>query len=298
MKIVFLPLFVLCTFFFNTWNILNAQAQLCNETKFIVTESESCDLDQNSEDYMSKFFKLIENNISYPPSALAYDVECDIIVQFSIENNGEINNIQFWRKGYPLFDYQVYKALKSLNHQDLINLKRQGLEDYLVLDFIFSVDSSEINKNGKVGIYIPIAIVDQDKEAEAFLGFCSQPIINEFPGYDEIEDNSVLQYLHTRAEFIGGIQALKKWLIDNISYPVEAAIEKLEGTVIVKFVVLEDGGIGEISVIQGIDPLLDSEAIDIVKRMPKWIPATYCGTNVKDYFTLPISFKLTSNEVK
>jgi hypothetical protein len=46
------------------------------------------------------------------------------------------------------------------------------------------------------------------------------------------------------------------------------------------------------------DPLLDEEAVRVVKAMPKWTPGKHKGKTVNVRFFLPIVFKLQQNKEK
>ena len=65
------------------------------------------------------------------------------------------------------------------------------------------------------------------------------------------------------------------------------------GSVIVSFTVEKDGRLTNIKVVRGLDPFLDKEAIRIVRRMPRWIPARReDGKPIKVDFTISIRFRL------
>ena len=113
---------------------------------------------------------------------------------------------------------------------------------------------------------------------------------DEESGYDEI-------YLKVekKAEFPGGTKELMLYLAENIEYPEKAMDEGIQGRVLVRFVVRKDGSIVDAMVRRGVDPLLDEEAIRVVKNMPDWIPARCHGKAVSSYFNVPVSFKLDGN---
>lgn len=95
-------------------------------------------------------------------------------------------------------------------------------------------------------------------------------------------------------EFPGGSEALIKYLRESIKYPVEAQKNKIQGRVIIQFVVKEDGSLDMVKVARGVDPLLDAEALRVVETMPKWIPGVEKGVPVKVRFTVPIMFSLNT----
>jgi len=99
-------------------------------------------------------------------------------------------------------------------------------------------------------------------------------------------------------QFAGGDQALFKYLGTNIRYPVEAQKAGIQGRVICQYVVDENGAITDVSVVRGVDPSLDQEAVRVIKAMPNWVPGEQRGKKVSVKYTLPINFKLDGSKPK
>lgn len=101
------------------------------------------------------------------------------------------------------------------------------------------------------------------------------------------------QVVEQMPQFPGGQGAMMKFINKNIKYPTIAAENGIEGRVILRFVVMPSGEIGNVEVLRSLDQSCDREAIRVVKAMPKWIPGKQNGNAVSVYFTLPIAFKLS-----
>jgi TonB family protein len=110
-------------------------------------------------------------------------------------------------------------------------------------------------------------------------------------------DEHILCYLvlEKMPAFPGGDDKLVEYLSKKLIYPKEAVAKKIQGRVICKFMVNEDGSITNIEVIRSVDPLLDAEAIRVIKTLPKFIPGTQHDKPVGVYFTLPIIFSIPKN---
>jgi TonB family protein len=93
-------------------------------------------------------------------------------------------------------------------------------------------------------------------------------------------------------EFPGGMAEAMKFLAKNIKYPVAAQQAKIEGRVIVQFVIEKDGSVSDVKVMRGVNSELDAEAIRVVSMMPKWIPGKQRGKAVAVKYTMPIMFRL------
>jgi protein TonB len=96
------------------------------------------------------------------------------------------------------------------------------------------------------------------------------------------KSDSVYTRVDVMPEFPGGMKALGKYVDDkNHYYPKEARENKIEGKVIVQFIINEDGSASDFKVIKGIGYGCDEAAVEAFKKMPKWKPATINGRPVK-----------------
>jgi TonB family protein len=93
-------------------------------------------------------------------------------------------------------------------------------------------------------------------------------------------------------EFQGGYKALFIFLADNIQYPQECVEKRIEGRVIVQFIITEEGKMICIKIRRSLHPALDEEALRVVKLMPDWQPASNSGVPTKMCYILPVLFKL------
>lgn len=103
------------------------------------------------------------------------------------------------------------------------------------------------------------------------------------------EPPAPIVYAEEMPQFIGDIIA---YLSQHLRYPDAARSQNIEGKVIIKFVVNEDGSVSNAIVSRGIGGGCDEEAVRVVSGMPKWKPGKHMGKAVKVYYTLPIRFTL------
>lgn len=107
-----------------------------------------------------------------------------------------------------------------------------------------------------------------------------------------VKGEQIYDIVEQYPEFPGGYSALTEWIDDNLKYPVEAAMDGIEGRVIVQFIVRPTGKVVDAKVVRGIAPSLDKEALRLINIMPNWIPGRQKGKAVNVRYTLPITFKL------
>jgi len=93
-------------------------------------------------------------------------------------------------------------------------------------------------------------------------------------------------------EYPGGMAALNKFVSQHVNYPYAAREENIQGKVLVKFVVDEQGAITDAKIVKGIGGGCDKEALRVINAMPRWKPGKVKGRAVKVYYMLPIAFTL------
>ena len=105
-------------------------------------------------------------------------------------------------------------------------------------------------------------------------------------------DQKVFDTVEQMPEYPGGMQAMIEFLQTNMKYPEDAAKQKVEGRVMVQFVVETDGSVTDVHVAKQVFPSLDAEAIRVVQAMPKWTPGKEKGKVVRVKYNLPIVFRM------
>ena len=121
--------------------------------------------------------------------------------------------------------------------------------------------------------------------------------VAEVPNVKE-EQQAIFTVVEEMPQFPGGMGEAMRFLAQNIKYPKAAQQAKIEGRVIVQFVVGKDGRVSDIQIMRSVSPDLDAEAIRVVGMMPKWIPGKQRGKAVTVKFTMPIMFRLQGSEPK
>lgn len=105
---------------------------------------------------------------------------------------------------------------------------------------------------------------------------------------------SIMSYeeVEVKPEYPGGMGELGKLLNSNLKYPLISFENGVQGEVLVQFVVDKEGNVEEVTVFKGVDPYLDTEALRVIKMMPKWKPGKHEGKEVNVKCTIPVGFRL------
>ena len=166
---------------------------------------------------------------------------------------------------------------------------------YATRPFVYYIMEKSTGSIYFMGIYCfddtgePVTIKEPLEEPEPVFGRYD-PVV-EMPKRSEDE---IFKSVEQMPLFPGGDAALMEHLDSHIQYPPEAAKNNIQGRVILQFVVDKTGEIGEVKVVRSVDKDLDEEAVRIVKTLPKFIPGRQNGRAVAVWYTLPVTFKLSS----
>ena len=171
--------------------------------------------------------------------------------------------------------YQTQMVVKD--EKPLIVLMKDEVQE--MQELTVTIDPSKAAEGPKlehtVSVY-EVRIEDMEKPSEA----------------PQKEGEMIFQVVEEMPQFPGGMQEALNFLGTHVRYPVAAQEAKIEGRVIVGFVVGRDGSVSDIKVVRGINPELDAEAVRVVSMMPKWIPGKQRGKAVAVKYTMPIMFRL------
>lgn len=148
--------------------------------------------------------------------------------------------------------------------QVILNLVDDNIKVNTEFDF-----SQDFDENFAVEEYVPIDIVEE-----------------------VVDDTPPLRFVEKMPEFIGGMEALYAFLRENLVYPEVARNSGIQGTVLIEFVVERDGSISNVKTVVPLFPECDTEAIRVIKKLPKWKPGEQMGKPVRVFFNLPVRFTL------
>lgn len=215
-----------------------------------------------------------------------------------VNDNDNVYNIAIIKQPptYPGGEVALFKYLGNNIKYPAI-ARESGIEGTVYVEFI-------IDKDGSVTNVVAKRKVDGGCTEEALRVINAMP--NWIPGIQEgkpvkvkytlpikfkLQDNDVTS-TNTTASFTGGEVALSEYIANNLKYPKKARKKKIEGTVVVNFIVTMNGKIQGATIIQSLNKDCDAEALRLVNAMPKWTPAIKNGIPAMSIHSLPIQFKL------
>jgi TonB family protein len=199
--------------------------------------------------------EFVNSSIEYPEFAIQNNIMGKLTVLIIIDENGKVYDPRIFKGLHPDLDREVVKALKK------------------------SPNWTPGMKKGKpIGAEYAIAIsVSPQKN-------------NTSTSKENSHKNQIT--VDIMPYFPGGQAALTEYIEKNMRYSADARRENIAGTVIVGFTIDSTGAVRNPSVLKGVHPVLDNEALRLVKEMPSWSPAKYKGKLVSVSYNVAVPFTL------
>jgi len=113
---------------------------------------------------------------------------------------------------------------------------------------------------------------------------------------DQVLNEAIFVVVEQMPTYPGGNVELMKFIKDNIKYPEEAKTGKIEGRVILKFAINTEGKAEAITVLRGVHPLLDAEAVRVISLLSGWKPGIQGGKAVNTWYSVPVTFSLPAQD--
>lgn len=88
----------------------------------------------------------------------------------------------------------------------------------------------------------------------------------------------------------GDINKFREWVQRRTSYPQAAIDAKIQGKVFLTFIIEPDGAVSNVSVVKGVNTIIDDEAVKAIKGSPRWSPGLQRGQPVRVRYSMWLSF--------
>lgn len=219
----------------------------------------------------------IAANLQIPPDAKAQGAGGVVMMEFVIEKNGNIGEVK------PIHDPGLGLGTEATRVINLMKTKKikwtPAENDGKKVPFRYTVP---------VSFNLNLPATDKTKPAATAPDHTSQvfDIVEVMPQYAGCEAATNDSIDCTFLKVVNHIKA-------NLKYPEEALKNKVQGQVVVEFVVDTNGAVIDPVIKQGIGSGCDEEALRVLSLMPAWIPGKQDGQNVKVKFKLPVVFQIS-----
>jgi TonB family protein len=203
----------------------------------------------------------IAKNTVYPEEAKKAGIQGRVIVRFAVTKTGAVDRVSVIKGVSPELDSEAIRVISALP------AFKPGRQGGVAVD---------------VWYMVPITFTVKSKEPKP-------AVSNATSTYTGNEPFVVVEEMPM---FPGGDSALIAHIVKSVRYPESAKAAGIQGRVISRFSVNVDGSVGRISILKGVHPELDAEAIRVVSNLPLFRPGKQGGVAVPVWYMVPIEFKL------
>ena len=225
----------------------------------------------------------LNDNIQYPDKAKNDGVEGRVIVSFIVGKEGLIKDAQVEKSVDPELDAEAIRVVSGMPRWTPGKSQGEPVDVKYSIPINFQLTQPQQEQSSPFDEIIPVSSPEEmEKEHDTFeISERDKKVIEDT--YDNVE---------IMPEFPGGVQGLLNYMRETIKYPAQARQDTIQGRVLVTFVINKDGSIVEPEVVKSAHPLLDQEALKMVKEMPNWKPGEQNGKPVRVKYTIPVNFRL------
>jgi len=269
----------------------------------------------------SALLNFIKENLKYPKASSAAGIEGRVIIRFVVNREGSVTNVTVIRGLDSLCNDEAVRVVKMMPKWKPGMQQNSPVSVYYTLPIAY-----KLQKDGN-GTTDPLLLVDGISKPYALLKDTillkpstiksitilkdSSAIASGFDGprskngviivetiAHAAKIDSAIKYdkpiygVEVMPQFPGGEQALMTFIKQNLHYPRADAERSIQGRTTIRFIITKTGQVSYVTVVKGLSPGCDAEAIRVVQMMPTWKPGLQKGVPVNVYYTLPFVFKL------
>ncbi len=234
---------------------------------------------------VSELYKWLSKNIIYPKEAQDKGIQGHVYVQFVVTENGKITQPKILRGVDPILDAEAIRVVNAMPNWIPGKKDGQVVSTSYTLPIQFKLTNNEPET----------ATTKKETDTD----------------FAKSSDNDILVSVDTPPTFPGGIEALYRWLSENMKYPDISNEIGVSGQIFVQFIVDKNGKVTDPKILrstfkenkeknkettsQDIEKgkkALEDEAIRVVSALPDFKPGKHEGKVVKVKYNLPIQFAL------
>jgi TonB family protein len=215
----------------------------------------------------------VQEQLRYPEEAKEKGIQGRVYIKFVVSASGNVKEAKVAKGVDPLLDTEALRVINAMPPWK---------------------PGKQRGENVAVSYVVPVNFVPplEPKKLKTIIGEDKMPFKKKNNTITEDKDKPVFFVVEEMPEFPGGKSEMNKFIATHVKYPPIAQQNGIEGKVYVVFEVSPTGSVENVNVAKGVDPVLDAEALRVVKSMPDWKPGKQRGKNVAVTITVPVEFHL------
>jgi TonB family protein len=204
----------------------------------------------------------LRTNLHYPQAARENGISGRVLIKFVVNENGAISDCQVVNGPGGGLNGEALKVVKNMPAWIPAIQNGKPVKVYFTLPVKFILENGYGSRERKA-----------DKTDDYYYDHNDEPDVWPEAGYDHVA-----------------------YISEHVHYPESARKNKIQGDVMVAFIVNKEGEINSCRILYSLDPRCDSEALLVVKNMPKWKPGKYNRKPVSAEQLTTVSFYPSEEE--
>lgn len=113
----------------------------------------------------------------------------------------------------------------------------------------------------------------------------------------EYSDKDAYRVVEVMPKFFGGgLDKFRSWVMAEVRYPSDMLKRGVQGRVVAAFIVDKEGRITMVEILESPHPQFSEAVARVLGRAPRWTPGRQDGALVRVEYTLPVDFKIRSEQ--
>lgn len=211
----------------------------------------------------------IQKNIKYPEYERENDIQGRVVVGFVVNEDGSLSNIKVKLPVSPGIDEEAIRIVKSFPKFNPGEQRGKPVRVQFNLPIAFKLAARDV-----LGNTAWVNSIKNDPDLPP-------PVAWEY----------VSEKLDVKPKFSDSI-GINTFLARNLKYPLDASNSGIDGTVVIGFIVNEDGHLSDFAFVHKEYQSLNKEAMRVVKLFPSFKPGMKDGKPVKALYKIPVRFTI------
>jgi TonB family protein len=219
----------------------------------------------------SAMMRMVQISIRYPDDARENDIQGRVVVGFVVMEDGSIDSIKIKKSVTPSIDAEAIRIVKLFPKFKPGTQQGKPVRVSYILPIMFALATDDGRRGNTPWVNISNkSSMDQGLTEPVAWGHVSDKM------------DVTPQFTDTNG--------INSFLQKNLKYPIDAQNLNIAGTVIVGFIVNEDGHLSDFDFIHKDYQSLNKEAMRVAKLLPPFKPGMKDGKPVKTLYKLPVTF--------
>lgn len=240
--------------------------------------------------FQEKMQRHISKNFRYPEEAQKQGIQGRVSVMFTIDEQGKITDI---RKRGPdkILEDETVRIIEKLPQMQPGRSKGEAVRVPFSIPITFKLQQAGFNPHSQDANYLKL----QEEQLSQMSSDIQMAYRNGIP-FAQVENVPVFPGCEDASDARACFQEkMQQHISKNFRYPQEAQERGIQGRVSILLLIDDEGYITNIAT-RGPDKSLEDEAVRIISRLPQMKPGNHNGKNVNVPFSIPISFRLSTEK--